>query len=207
MGMTYRFSRANANALLEAKDTDGVFDAIDYATDIADDLEREDFICEILGIGISESTDGIARKIATRQMNLLYECDISIVTKKMVERAIDILLALDKKVSSMPWDKTIASEWCSGIIDATHNTINKYKYTEPCCENGSGNYVYYGPSKEFVDIVKEVEKIYGWREYHYGYPWKNAEFIGSRPVRTVLQNVLKAMKNASDEFVFVLRRF
>ena len=207
MGMVYRFSRANAKALKEAKNTDGVFDAIDYDTDIAEDLEREDFISSILEVSNQDLLNGVEKEIAIQQAKLLSECDLSIVSKKMVERAIDILSELDAKIASMPWDRNLASRWCAGISDSSCNDLSKCKYVEPCSEGDS--HVYFGPSREFANIVKEVAKVYGSREYHYGYPWNydEREFFGSRMIREVLQDVLTYMKDMDDGFVVVLRRF
>lgn len=219
MGMSYDFHYASVSKLLEAKDADGVFDAIDYDTTVASDLDREDFIFRILDVGNKSLFNEKEKKVSEAVGAYMGDCDVTIVSKAMLERAIGILVDLDKKVMSMPYDEELndGEYYVAGVANRTCNDLSRHGYVEDYSEpippdepylEFLKNYSFYGPSKEYVDIVREVYKVYGLREYHYRYPWRcsaeEGESVGSYWVQSVLREVLRKVEKMGEDEIMVM---
>lgn len=202
MGDTYGFCKVRRDAFLSGKsrfawDSDGVFIAgynPDYI-DIVGDLDREDFLYRLV-----KPKDGeIERKDAELASYLKNsypkdEEQAIVVTPESVNGAIEVLVNLDKKIGSMPCDRkseanVMAKQFCEP---------GAWKYVEdklPLDPDISYEEVYVSSCKENVDIYKEVEKVYGYRTYHYGFPWSK----GWEPGASYIIEALMAVKNEMSD--------
>ena len=196
MGDTYGFSKVRRDVFLSGqsrfiRDSDGLCIEgynPDYI-DIVGDLDREDFLYSLV--------EPKAREIACKDASLAnyiknaYSDDeqAMVVTLESVNRAIEVLVNLDKKVASMPCDKKSEAD----EIYKQYLEPDTWKYVEdkPRDPEDSWEKVYVSSCKENVDIYKEVEKVYGFRTYHYGFPWKK----GWRPGASYIIEALMAVKN------------
>ena len=215
MGMVYYMHRVNAGKLSKTITYNDIRTVVGEGQQIGDWLDREDFLFSLLDLEneslLSEHDLAAKNSVGDKHPEMLQALDMRIVSKKMVEQALKILKELDKKVLSMPYDKAFDGEYhCAGIADGKINDLSKYDYTEPCNSDKPWREddLYYGPSKEFVDIIKEVEKVYGSRYYHYTFPWEsNPEFgdsVGSYDIQRYLLDVLADMDAVREnEFVHV----
>ena len=183
-------------------DSDGLF-IEDYNPDYIDivgDLDREDYLYRL----VKPKAGEIAGKDAAlaNYIKNSYSDDeqAMVVTLESVNRAIEVLVNLDKKVASMPCDKESEAD----VIAKQFLKPGTWKYVEdkPRDPEDPWEKVYVSSCKENVDIYKEVEKVYGLRAYHYGFPWCN--FKGSEHVLSTLHEVRKAMDNPENrDYVFL----
>ena len=152
-----------------------------------------------------------------------YE-QIHIVKPEQVQRAIDTLKALDAKIRSMPF-KPIGKkpenqryDYVLGVHSLGRQTIEEYKkehpdrYVEPMGpEYGCGDYdndVYFGRSKEDVDIVREIVKVFKWKYHHYYFTWENDDdgpgvFDGAEYLVRNLERVLNMYNKMRDQVLFI----
>lgn len=211
MGDTYGFCKVRRDAFLSgksrfARDSDDVFIEgynPDYI-DIVGDLDREDFLYRLV-----KPKDGeIERKdaeLASYLKNSYSEGEEQaiVVTPESVNRAIEVLVNLDKKVGSMPCDReseadVVAKRFCEpGAWEYVED-----KPPDPDCP--TIEYVYVSSCKENVDIYKEVEKVYGDRAYHYVFPWGKGWYPGASYIIEALMTVKNEMSNPENkDYVFL----
>ena len=211
MGDSYGFCKVRRDAFLSGKsrftrDSDGVF-IEDYSPDYIDivgDLDREDFLYRLV-----KPKDGeIERKDAelASYLNSAYhgaDEQAIVVTPESVNRAIEVLVNLDKKVESMPCDR--GSEADVGYKRFLEPGTWKYvedKPPDPDCPTIEK--VYFSSCKENVDIYKEVEKVYGGRAYHYVFPWVKGLYPGASYIIEALMAVKNEMSNPENkDYVFL----
>ena len=200
MGDSYGFCKVRREVFLSGQsrfisDSDGLF-IEDYNPDYIDivgDLDREDFLYSL----VKPKNGEIKRKDAelANYIKNAYPKDeqAMVVTLESVNRAIEILVDLDKKVASMPCDKH------SDAVEIYKKYLEpgQWKYVEdkPRDPEDSWEKVYVSSCKENVDIYKEVEKVYGFRTYHYGFPWKK----GWRPGASYIIEALMSVKNEMEK--------
>jgi len=203
MGNTYAIFRVSASGLKKVTNRGELFDLVRSGTTVADELDREDFLLSLFDIDNDFLLSELDKQIKNLVCNILDDCDMKIVSMQMVENAINKLKDLDKKVMSMPYDKGLES--CSvGIRYEPANDLSMFDYTElyDGPEWRFRGYTCFGPSKEHVDILKEVVKVYHHRYYHYTFPWEcNDEFgdsFGSYVVQRALYSVLTDMRSNSE---------
>lgn len=210
MGDAYGFCKVRRDAFLSGKsrfimDSDGV--CIEGYNpeyiDIVGDLDREDFLYRLV-----KPKDGeIECKDAelASYLKSTYpkgEEQAIVVTLESVNRAIEVLVNLDKKVESMPCDKeseavVIAKRFCEP---------GAWEYVEdkPLDPDVPYEKVYVSSCKENVDIYKEVEKVYGDRTYHYGFPWNKGWNPGASYIIKALMAVKNEMSNPQNKgYVFL----
>jgi len=223
MGTTYCFSKLNRKDFLSGKilhrwltpnenDPDSCWDILNDNS-IGGECDRDYFLGFILDTKNTKNyIDGELSKYCD-ESGIIDEMQLTPITLEMVQRAIKILEDLDAKVFSMPYEKELATEFCcAGMCDASYNDLSKHKYVEPVAPlaerqvGNSSNYVFYGPSKQYVDIVREVYKVYDWKEYHYRYPWRCEDLatFGSYDVKSALKEVEAEMLKDNNGSVFVM---
>ena len=209
MGDSYGFCKVRREVFLSGKsrfirDSDG-FCIEDYNPeyiDIVGDLDREDYLYRLVKPRDME----IAAKDAelANYIKNAYSDDeqAMVVTLESVNRAIEVLVNLDKKVESMPCDKK--SEACE--IYKQYLESGKWKYVEekPRDAEDTWEKVYVSSCKENVDIYKEVEKVYGSRTYHYGFPWNKGWDPGASYIIKALMAVKNEMINSdNNDYLFL----
>lgn len=195
MGDSYGFCKVRRAVFLSGKsrfirDSDGLF-IEDYNPDYIDivgDLDREDYLYRL----VKPKAGEIAGKDAAlaNYIKNAYSDDeqAMVVTLDSVNRAIEVLVNLDKKVASMPCDKESEVD----VIAKQFLKPGVWEYVEdkPREPDDPWEKVYVSSCKENVDIYKEVEKVYGGRSYHYGFPWHNK---GWRPGASYIIEALTAV--------------
>lgn len=197
MGNSYGFCKVRREVFLSGKsrfirDSDGLW-IEDYNPDYIDivgDLDREDYLYRLVKPNDGE-IDGKDAELANYIKNAYSDDEQAmVVTPESVNRAIEVLVNLDKKVASMPCDKKSEAE----EIYKQYLKPGTWKYVEdkPKDPDDPWEKVYVSSCKENVDIYKEVEKVYGGRAYHYGFPWHNK---GWRPGASYIIEALTAVKN------------
>ena len=212
MGDSYGFSKVSRKEFLSGRsrfilDSEGwcIEDYNPEYIDIVGDLDREDFLYRLVKPkdGYLESLD---KELADFIKNTFKQHDEQafVVTLESVQHALDVLTELDKKVASMPCDK----ECEATEVYLEHLNPKAWKYIEemppdPNFPNDPKK-VYVSSCKENVDIYKVVEKVYGGRAYHYGFPWCKGWSRGASYVIENLNGVLEEMTAPdADEYVFL----
>lgn len=196
MGNTYGFCKVRKDKFMSGKSRfvmdSGGFCIEDYNTDYIDivgDLDREDFLYRL----VKPEAGEIERKDAelASYLKSAYHGEDEqaiVVTPESVNGAIEVLADLDKKVGSMPCDR----ESEANLILKQFYEPGAWKYVEDKpLDPDFPEKVYVSSCKENVDIYKEVEKVYGYRTYHYGFPWNK----GWRPGASYIIEALMAVKN------------
>lgn len=201
MGNSYGFCKVRRDVFLSGKsrfimnsDDDYVEDYNSNYIDIVGDLDRADYLYRLVKPkdGEIECKDA---ELASYLENAYSKDDQAIVvTLESVNGAIEVLADLDKKVGTMPCDRESEAH----VILKQFYKPSEWKYVEdkpldpnfPTCEK-----VYVSSCKENVDIYKEVEKVYGYRTYHYGFPWAK----GWRPGASYIIEALMAVKNEMSD--------
>lgn len=197
MGDTYGFCKVRRDAFLSGKSRfimgsdDFIEDYNPDYIDIVGDLDREDYLYRLVKPkdGEIECKDA---ELASYLKNAYPEDEQAIVvTPESVDRAIEVLVNLDKKVGAMPCDRKSEAD----VIDKQFCEPGAWAYEEdkPLDPDFPREEVYVSSCKENVDIYKEVEKVYGDRAYHYGFPWNKG-----RPGASYIIEALMAVK---DEMV------
>lgn len=200
MGDTYGFSKVRRDVFLSGQsrfimDSSGFGiedDNPDYIN-IVGDLDREDFLYSLVkpkGGEIAGKDAELANYIKNAYSD---EEQAMVVTLESVNRAIGVLVNLDKKVASMPCDKKSEAD----EIYKKYLKPGTWEYVEdkPRDPEDSWEKVYVSSCKENVDIYKEVEKVYRHRTYHYGFPWKK----GWRPGASYIIEALMSVKNEMEK--------
>ncbi len=202
MGDTYGFCKVRRKVFLSGKSrfimgSDGL-DIVDdnpNYIDIVGDLDREDYLYRLVKPkdGEIECKDA---ELANYIKNAYPRDEQAIVvTLESVNRAIEVLVNLDKKVASMPCDKKSEA---NVIYKDYLEPYGTWKYVEdkPRDPEDPWEKVYVSSCKENVDIYKEVEKVYGHRTYHYGFPWRNK---GWNPGASYIIEALMTVKNEMEK--------
>lgn len=173
--------------------------------DIVGDLDREDFLYCLVKPKDGEVECKDAELASYLKSNSTYPMDeqAMVVTPESVNRAIEVLVNLDKKVESMPCDReseadVVAKRFCEpGAWEYVED-----KPPDPDCP--TIEYAYVSSCKENVDIYKEVEKVYGGRAYHYGFPWNKGWRPGASYIIEALMTVKNEMSNPENkDYVFL----
>lgn len=210
MGDSYGFSKVSRKEFLSGKsrfimDKEGwcIEDYNPEYIDIVSDLDREDFLYSLVKPkdGHLESLD---KELADFIKNTYkpQEEQAIVVTLESVQHALDVLTELDKKVASMPFKKGETCDMYKKYLEKDKWGYVEDKPEDPDWPNGPEK-VYVGPCKENVDIYKEVEKVYGGRAYHYGFPWEGWK-NGASYLIECLNDVLEEMTAPdADEYVFL----
>ena len=210
MGNSYGFCKVRRDVFLSGqsrfmRDSDDLFieDYNPEYIDIIGDLDREDYLYRLVKPkeGEIEVKDA---ELANYIKNAYYSNDeqAMVVTLESVNRAIEVLVSLDKKVASMPCDK----ESEANVIGKQFLKPGEWKYVEdkPLTPNTSYEKVYVSSCKENVDIYKEVEKVYGGRTYHYIFPWDKGGNPGASYIIEDLMSVKNEMiKPENKDYVFL----
>ena len=170
--------------------------------DIVGDLDREDFLYSLVKPKDGEIA-GKDAELANYLKNYHSDDEQAIaVTLESVNRAIEVLVNLDKKVESMPCDKkSEVNEMPKQFLEP-----GEWKYVEdkPLDSDIPYEKVYVSSCKENVDIYKEVEKVYGSRAYHYGFPWNKGWNPGASYIIEALMAVKNEMTNPENkDYVFL----
>ena len=211
MGDTYGFSKIRRDAFLSGKsrfirDSDGLWieDYNPNYIDIVGDLDREDYLYSLVKPKDGE-IEGKDAELAN-YIKTAYSDDeqAMVVTLESVNRAIEVLVNLDKKVASMPCDKkSEADEMYKQYLEP-----GTWKYVEDKPRGPEDpdpwEKVYVSSCKENVEIYKEVEKVYGGRAYHYGFPWDKGWNHGASYIIEALTAVQNEMTNPENkDYVFL----
>lgn len=137
---------------------------------------------------------------------------------KQLDYGINLLTDLDDMIKTMPFDPAPVEEsyFLAGIVeDIIYNQLKKekdfvpYGYMEPCGPeyemNEHSKHSYYGRNKNDVEIVKEVAKVFGWKYYHYRFPWQENP-NGAKDIIDVLAKVRKAYSGLKkpDEYTLFI---
>lgn len=228
MGDTYGFTRIRRKEFFEGinrwDESDERLERTEIWKEISGDMDSDDFLYSVLGLNKrplkypndKELEDYVANK------HKIDETQCIPVTREMIESALRVFEELDKKVFSMPYRKDTENKLktdCAGICMKRFCPTEDGIYVEDKVPRydweKKDEYVYYGVCKENVNIVKEVEKIYGHRYYHYIFPWdyngNECYWKGSEDIQSSLKNVLKDMdmlkvldgKEKLNEYVYV----
>ena len=209
MGDSYGFCKVRRNVFLSGKsrfimDSDDLF-IEDYNPDYIDivgDLDREDYLYRLVKPNAGE-IDGKDAELANYIKNAYSNDEQAIVvTLESVNRAIETLVNLDKKVASMPCDKkSEADEIYKQYLEPG---VWKYVEDKPLDLNFPDEKVYVSSCKENVDIYKEVEKVYGSRAYHYVFPWNKGWKPGASYIIEALTAVMDEMTDPENkDYVFL----
>lgn len=210
MGDTYGFCKVRRNVFLSGQsrfvmDSDGLC-IEDYNPDYIDivgDLDREDYLYRLVKPKDGE-IEGKDAELANYIKNAYSDDEQAmVVTLESVNRAIEVLVNLDKKVASMPCDKESEAE---EIYKQYLEPDDTWKYVEdkPFDPDIPYEKVYVSSCKENVDIYKEVEKVYGGRAYHYGFPWNKGRLPGASYIIEALMAVKNEMTNPENkDYVFL----
>jgi hypothetical protein len=170
--------------------------------DIVGDLDREDFLYSLVKPNAGE-IEGKDADIANYIKNAYSDDEQAmVVTLESVNRAIEVLVNLDKKVASMPCDKESEAD----EIYKQYLEPGSWKYVEdkPLDPDSPYEKVYVSSCKENVDIYKEVEKVYGGRAYHYIFPWDKGRNPGASYIIKALMTVKNEMtKPENKDYVFL----
>ena len=203
MGDTYSFCKVRKDKFMSGKsrfvmDPDG-FCIDDYNPDYIDivgDLDREDFLYSLVKPNNLES---LAPELVDfiRKSYKPDEEQAIVITRESVQHAIDVLSDLDRRVRSMPCDKSCEAE----VIYKQYLEPGVWGYIEdrPKEKYDTNERVYVSSCKENVDIYKEVEKVYRHRTYHYGFPWDKSPDFGSSYLIECLTDVAKEMDNPDNK--------
>ena len=209
MGNSYGFCKVRRDAFLSGKsrfiwDSDSpCFE--DYNPDYIDivgDLDREDYLYRLVKPkdGEIECKDA---ELASYLENVYSKDEQAIVvTLESVNRAIEVLVNLDKKVESMPCDKESEAD----VIAKRFCEPGAWEYVEDKPPDPDIPYekVYVSSCKENVDIYKEVEKVYGHRAYHYVFPWVKGRYPGASYIIEALMAVKNEMSDPENKgYVFL----
>lgn len=208
MGDTYSFCKVRKDKFMSGKsrfimDPDG-FCIEDYNPDyidIAGDLDREDFLYSLVKPRNLKSLDPELVDFLMKSYKPDEEQAI-VITRESVQHALDVLSDLDRRVKSMPCDKSCEAD----VIYKQYLEPGAWGYIEdrPKEKYDTNERVYVSSCKENVDIYKEVEKVYHHRTYHYGFPWCKSYDIGSSYLIECLTEVAKEMDNPDNkDFVFL----
>lgn len=201
MGDTYSFCKVHRRVFLSGKSR-FLRDEYGFMGDdnpqyqyLGHELDREDYLFGLVKPkrgelrNDKEISDFVSHSFDRNEQDI-------VVTAASVGRAIDVLEELDKKVSTMPFDKKGRADrvWKEAIKKG------EYGYVEDCADDAE--YAYVSSCKKNIEIYKEVEKVYGRRAYHYGFPW--CKFKGSVYALSTLHEVRKAMDNPENrDYVFL----
>lgn len=210
MGDTYGFCKVRRDVFLSGQSrfvTNSWGDIEEYNTeyiDIVGDLDREDYLYSLVKPNSGE-IEGKDAELANYIKNVHSgDEQAMVVTLESINRAIEVLVNLDKKVASMPCDKKSEAD----EIYKQYLKPGEWKYVED--KPKDPNYptepekVYVSSCKENVDIYKEVEKVYGFRTYHYGFPWDKGWKPGASYIIEALTTVLDEMTNPENkDYVFL----
>lgn len=216
MGDTYGFSKVKREVFLNGEsrfvlDSSGICIEEDNPKykEIVGDLDREDFLYRLVrpAKGFSNSDPILSEFLKTKFDESEEQCFV--VTRESVGKAISVLEDLDRKVFSMPFKKPKDDEeMAAGIVDKS--TFESYGTGKEYVEDVSrkmykGNErCFVGTCKENVDILKEVEKVYGHRYYHYNFPWDSHEYdLGANNIITALKKVIAEMDSTDEGYVFL----
>lgn len=210
MGDSYGFCKVRRDVLLSGQSrfvTNSWGDIEEYNLDyigIVEDLDREDYLYKLVKPKDGE-IEGKDAELAN-YIKTAYSKDeqAMVVTLESVNRAIEVLVNLDKKVESMPCDKKSEAEEIykqyleQGVWEYVEDKPKDPNYpTEP-------EKVYVSSCKENVDIYKEVEKVYGFRTYHYDFPWDKGWNPGASYIIRALTAVKNEMANPENkDYVFL----
>ena len=210
MGNTYGFCKVRKDKFMSEKsrfimDSDlFVEDNPDYI-DIVGDLDREDFLYSLVKPkpGRLETLDPGLAEFVKNSYDPMEEQAI-VVTRDSVQHAIDVLVDLDGRVAVMPCDKSCEAH----VIYKRFLEPGEWNYVEDRPrekhETDDDGYAYVSSCKDNVDIYKEVEKVYGHRAYHYGFPWKECPKPGASDIIECLNRVVYEMSRPdSEEYVFL----
>ena len=225
MGTTYSFTKIpkadfSSGKLLALRGKPLCIDGVDFFSEddpvlqmldensIAE-LDRDYFIWNLLGLS-RDMPDKYGEFTGRKEYEdwfHYYQCIP--ITEEMVKRGIKTLEALDAKVFSMPhrpWPGKSPNRFAGVCVK---EFAKEFPCTEPVQEDGrgSGTHFFFGRDEQDIAIVKEVFKVYGHREFHYGYPWDDSPWgVGSRGVQGALKEVLKEMAADTDgRFEFLLQ--
>ena len=209
MGNTYSFCKVRRDVFLSGKsrfimDSDGlcIEDYNPDYIDVAVGLDREDYLYRLVKPKNGE-IEGKDAELAN-YLKSAYSDDeqAMVVTLESVNRAIEVLVNLDKKVASMPCDKkSEATEIYKQYLEP-----GTWKYVEdkPRDPEDPWEKVYVSSCKKNVEIYKEVEKVYGDRTYHYGFPWNKGWNPGASYIIEALMDVKTEMTNPENkDYVFL----
>lgn len=215
MGDTYGFTRIRRKEFFEGinrwDESGDDIESFGIFKTISGNMDRDDFLYSVLGLdkrplrypGDKELEDYVENS------NQIDERQCIPVSREMIESALKVFEELDKKVYSMPYKKDVENKLktdCAGICMRKFCPTEEDIYVEdkiPMYDwEKVDEYVYFGVCKENVDILKEVEKIYGFRYYHYIFPWdyngNECYWKGSEDIQSSLKNVLNDMDSLKE---------
>ena len=215
MGNTYGFCKVRKDVFKSGKSRFIMDESDEWVDDyspeyetIIGELDREDFLYSLV-----KPTEGWLDKLEDKELAEYIRTKFKpedeqaiVVTQESVQHAIDVLTELDKRVASMPCDKSEKGETTD--MYKQYLEPDKWGYVEDKSKDPDDPYdtdkVYVSSCKENVDIYKEVEKVYHHRTYHYGFPWNKGWRFGASYVIECLMDVMKEMKNPENkDYVFL----
>ena len=232
MGMVYQFSRVSREKLLSGKmdpprredfesaeeywDAPDPFMAAIERNTVGAELDREDFIRGLVLVRDDGELSERDREVMEWVKTHLKDHDVYYVTMARLKKGIKTLKELDAKVEEMAklltgnslTGASFGSVFPNSDIQSFDGWKSRYGYVEMAKrdewdEKFNQDHVFYGWCKEAVDIVKAVFEVYGYREYHYTYPWQIGFDKGSEHVLSTLEAALESVENDPDGLIFL----
>lgn len=183
MGYTYSFEKAKREEMLKGRC---------HFKEIIGDINNKCFLMKMVACPREQIDPDVVAYFKKHPDGSV------VVTRETVSSALSVLVDLDKRVFAMPFKMGLTS-----IRLKAYHEDRGYCEDKPKERGYESGYEYFGPCKENVDILKEVEKIYGYRHYHYGFPWEQNP-CGSKYVQDCLRTVLADMDADKDgEYVYI----